>query len=180
MSKKYLIVCVGVVVAVIFYGVFKFQSMTHVMDLQSVQITELSDELERAVMLNGSIQENINSYEDLLQKHKDLYNILEDEKKYLEKQLEDSDISWMMYDVEQKLGPRAIEVIRQDILEKSDMIEIHKDQPWEMYFTRAEVLSNTLVMGFFEDGHGTGFGIYEYTVSDEGAITWCVIYESMN
>lgn len=69
--------------------------------------------------------------------------------------------------------------IESDLLEKSEIIKISKDQPWKMRFNDVHVLSTKLVFASFDDGHGQGYGVYEFKI-ENNMIKWETIYENMD
>jgi len=62
----------------------------------------------------------------------------------------------------------------------SEIIKIEPVLGGNMHFTYVSVLNNIWAYGTFEDGHISGFGLYEYTIQGNGDIEWKVVKEKQN
>lgn len=59
----------------------------------------------------------------------------------------------------------------------AEIIKIEPVLGGNMYFTQVNVVNNIWAYGAFEDGHISGYGLYEYTIQGNGDIVWKVIIE---
>ena len=80
------------------------------------------------------------------------------------------------------LGRAGIEdftIIEKDLMMHSDIIQISKGTPWEMSFVKVHLINDNWCFGLFENGHNSGFGIYEYVIDKNGDILWELIIEKL-
>lgn len=69
--------------------------------------------------------------------------------------------------------------IEMDLAEKPEMIGFDGVLGGTMFFWSIHLLNDQWVYAEFEDGHIDGSGIYEYTIDENGLITWKNICEEL-
>jgi len=178
-KKKYFIGSISVMLLVLIALIMKISSTNQVIGIQSTLINSLEKELLRSVDLNDELSDNIKIYDSILNSHKLLYDELESKTQILEDNLSHYEVFDYYDRISSPLGKDATTILETDLLSNKDTIKLYEDSPWDMYFTDVRVLSNSLAIGYFEDGHATGYGIYEYSINEKNQIVWQVIYERM-
>ncbi|MCH4886592.1 hypothetical protein EZV73_03380 [Acidaminobacter sp. JC074] len=178
-KKQYFIGFVIVSLIILIGFGLRLSTLNRVVDLQGLMIESLEKELDRSVDLNEELGKNLKTYEDIVDDYKTLVEDLEARSKNLEEDLSYYEVFDYYDRMDNSLGKNATMIIESNLLEKSDIIVLHEDSPWDMFFTDVRVLTNSLAIGFFEDGHASGYGIYEYKINEKNEIEWLVIYERM-
>ena len=170
---------VVMMVIIILLGFSRLYRLNQMLDRQGQLIDSLEDKLYRSVDLNTELSKNVEAYESLIDQYKVLVDELESKSQKLEEDLSYYEVFDYYERMDNTLGKNATSILESNLLEKSDIIKLHEDSPWNMFFTDVRVLTNSLAIGFFEDGHGSGYGIYEYKINEKNEIEWQVIYERM-
>ena len=173
---------IGIVILIVLAIVLLYLNQTKnqmIEDLKTSNLDYISkynnlekENIKLIIAFNKNIEEKKSSekrYFNLLEKYNKKISELSNLNKrdyYINNLIEDK------YNVNSK-------TIELDLLKKSDIIKIHKDQPWKMRFSEVHLLSANLAFASFDDGHGQGYGIYKFKI-ENNMIIWEMIYESMD
>lgn len=167
---------IGIMMIMLLVMIYQFNKNTLLNDILETQTstiqvleetnTQQQEQIETLKEHNSSYQFLVDDYKLIYDELLGKFNALKDHYDVFDY----TDRSTMTLDMS---------TVEEDLLSKPDIIALDKDSPWQMFFTDVRVLSNSLAIGYFEDGHGDGYGIYEFS-TENGDITWQIIYERMN
>lgn len=143
-------------------------------------IKELNDDID-------SLQSEKQLLDDVLEKSEENNDINETEIKRLVKELNTSyelikELTIVDYTTIHKLETQGIldyKTIEMDLAKKPELIGFDGVLGGTMFFWSIHLLNDQWVYAEFEDGHIGGTGIYEYTIEENGMITWKNIVEKL-
>lgn len=143
-------------------------------------IKELNDDID-------SLQSEKRVLDDVLEKSEENNTINETEIKRLVKELDTSDelikeLTLVDYTTIHKLETQGIldyKTIEMDLAKKPELIGFDGVLGGTMSFWSIHLLNDQWVYAVFEDGHIGGTGLYEYTIEENGMITWKNIVEKL-
>lgn len=171
--SKLLIGIMMIMLLVMIYQFNKNALLNDITDTQGSTIKVLEETNQQQAEQIETLKEHNSSYQFLIDDYKVIYDEVLSKYNALKEYYSIFDYS------DRSELTLEMSTIEENLLTKSDMIALDEDSPWQMFFTDIRVLSNSLAIGYFEDGHSDGYGIYEFSV-ENNEITWKIIYERMN
>ncbi len=90
--------------------------------------------------------------------------------------LQEEDIAYL----QQQGLANPVEAIKNDLAKNNKLIPVKGilGGTMQFYKERIQILNRRWVLAYFEDGHNAGEMLLEYTVTDNGSITWKVLTTS--
>lgn len=141
--------------------------------------------------LNGQLQELREDYESIANENKMLQvelqetNEAREEVETQNKEWVDASKAWLQVDdfTKERLKEQGVDdytIILDNLMERADVIPVDGVLGGTMHFTKVYLVNHHWAYGLFEDGHILGSGIFEYSIDDEGNISWECIASYMD
>lgn len=121
------------------------------------QITQLQDELKTIEKLYDAQEIEYNGLIEIIEKYKE------------------DDLTLLMYLEDD--GISDLSIIENSLMNDSDVLELQGVLGGTMTIYKVEVLTDRWAFAYAEDGHISGYGLYEYTVNAVDDISWTRIIE---
>jgi len=144
------------------------------------RINKLNDNIDSLISENQQLSDTLKNSEEKNSLKNNEINRLNEELKFSVEVIEELTI--VDYSTIHNLENKGIfdyKDIEMDLAEKPEMIGFDGVLGGTMFFWSIHLLNDQWVYAEFEDGHIDGSGIYEYTIDENGMITWKNICEEL-